>query len=150
MCAHHFWTPKSGRLAARFALIGVQLTTGRAEPSALLTISLAGPVYGDLSVTTLRCALRKYVVATDEQTDAIVFWILHTWLVNDFACSPRLGIGSPTKGCGKTTNRVVRRPKRAGSISPPALFDSWRCTSRRCCSTKTKNTSNRAATCMRC
>jgi Protein of unknown function (DUF3631) len=38
-----------------------------------------------------------------------------------------LAITSPTKGCGKTTllrflNQVVRRPKRAGSISPPALF----------------------------
>src|SRR5262249_5617382 len=41
--------------------------------------------------------------------------------------SPRLAITSPTKGCGKTTilrllNQVVRRPKRAGSISPSALF----------------------------
>jgi len=38
-----------------------------------------------------------------------------------------LAITSPTKGCGKTTvlrflNQVVYRPKRAGSISPPALF----------------------------
>ena len=54
-------------------------------------------------------------------------WILHTWLVNEFSISPRLAITSPTKGCGKTTvlrflNKVVRRPKRAGSISPPALF----------------------------
>ena len=38
-----------------------------------------------------------------------------------------MAITSPTKGCGKTTilrllNKVARRPKRAGSISPPALF----------------------------
>ena len=41
--------------------------------------------------------------------------------------SPRLAVNSPTKGCGKTTvlrllNKIARRPKRAGSISPPALF----------------------------
>jgi putative DNA primase/helicase len=36
-------------------------------------------------------------------------------------------VTSPTKGCGKTTilrllDKLARRPKRAGSISPPALF----------------------------
>jgi hypothetical protein len=41
--------------------------------------------------------------------------------------SPRLAITSPTKGCGKTTilrllAKLARRAKRAGSISPPALF----------------------------
>jgi putative DNA primase/helicase len=48
-------------------------------------------------------------------------------MVNAFTMSPRLAVTSPTKGCGKTTilrflNQVVRRPKRAGSISPSALF----------------------------
>jgi len=52
---------------------------------------------------------------------------LHTWLVDKFIITPRLAVTSPTKGCGKTTvlrflNQVVRRPKRAGSISPAALF----------------------------
>jgi hypothetical protein len=52
---------------------------------------------------------------------------LHTWLVKEFYISPRLAITSPTKGCGKTTvlrllNIISRRPKRTGSISPPALF----------------------------
>src|SRR5262249_53353198 len=53
--------------------------------------------------------------------------VLQSWLVNSFTISPRLAITSPTKGCGKTTllrllARVVRRGKRAGSISPAALF----------------------------
>jgi hypothetical protein len=52
---------------------------------------------------------------------------LHTWLVDKFIITPRLAVTSPTKGCGKTTvlrflNQIVRRPKRAGSITPPALF----------------------------
>ncbi len=59
--------------------------------------------------------------------DTIALWVLHTWMVNKFTISPRLAITSPTKVCGKTTvlrflNQVVRRPKRAGSISPPAMF----------------------------
>jgi hypothetical protein len=89
------------------------------------------PVDGDMLATMLSCAVKTYVVfreqSRDEAVDAIVFWILHTWLVNDFEISPRLAITSPTKGCGKTRvlqllNLLVRRPKPAGSITPPALF----------------------------
>lgn len=86
------------------------------------------PVDGDTLVTMLNHAVSTYVVfreeGRDEAADALVFWILHTWLVNYFGISPRLAITSPTKGCGKTTlltllNMLARRPKRAGSISPP-------------------------------
>ena len=85
------------------------------------------PVDGDTLATMLSYAVKRHVVIRDEATDAIVFWILHTWLVNEFRVSPRLAITSPTKGCGKTRvlemlNLLARRPKRAGSISPPALF----------------------------
>ena len=71
--------------------------------------------------------MKSHVVLRDDQGDAIAFWILHTWCVNEFSVSPRLAVTSPTKGCGKTTvlrllNVLTRRPKRAGSISPPALF----------------------------
>ena len=70
---------------------------------------------------------QRYAVVPDAAADAVSLWALQTWLVNKFTISPRLAITSPTKGCGKTTvlrflNQVVRRPKRAGSISPPALF----------------------------
>ena len=46
---------------------------------------------------------------------------------SSFVISPRLAVISPTKGCGKTTvlrcwKKLARRPKRAGSIPPPALF----------------------------
>jgi hypothetical protein len=85
------------------------------------------PVDGDMLATMLSYAVKSHVVIRDETADAIVFWILHTWLVNDFRVSPRLAITSPTKGCGKTRvlellNLLVRRPKPAGSITPPALF----------------------------
>jgi putative DNA primase/helicase len=85
------------------------------------------PVGGDQVATTLAAAVKTYAVLSDAAADAIALWILHTWLVNAFTISPRLAITSPTKGCGKTTvlrllSQLVRRPKRAGSISPPALF----------------------------
>jgi putative DNA primase/helicase len=85
------------------------------------------PVDGDHLLASLASAVKTYAVLPDYAADTIALWILHTWTVNQFSISPRLAITSPTKGCGKTTvlrilNKVARRPKRAGSISPPALF----------------------------
>jgi putative DNA primase/helicase len=85
------------------------------------------PVGGDMIATALVAAIKVYAVLSDEAAVTIALWILHTWTVDHFTTSPRLAVTSPTKGCGKTTilrllNRLSRRPKRAGSISPPALF----------------------------
>jgi hypothetical protein len=85
------------------------------------------PVAGDQIAETLAAAVKHYAVLSGTAADAIALWVLHTWLVNEFAISPRLALTSPTKGCGKTTvlrvlSKVTRRPKRAGSISPPSLF----------------------------
>jgi putative DNA primase/helicase len=85
------------------------------------------PVDGQTLAAALVAAVKRYVVMRDDHADAIAFWNLHTWLVNEFYISVRLAITSPTKGCGKTTvlrllNIISRRPKRSGSISPPALF----------------------------
>ncbi len=85
------------------------------------------PVDGDMIATTLAAAMKTYAVLPGAAADTIALWTLHTWLVGAFPISPRLAITSPTKGCGKTTAlrllaKLVRRPKRAGSISPPALF----------------------------
>ena len=87
----------------------------------------ADAIEGDRVATGLSAALKRYVVLSYTAADAVALWVLHTWLFDRFTTTPRLAITSPTKGCGKTTvlrflNQVVRRPKRAGSISPPALF----------------------------
>jgi Protein of unknown function (DUF3631) len=84
-------------------------------------------VDGDQLATVLAAAVKTYAVLSDHAADTIALWALHTWLVNQFNISPRLAVTSPTKGCGKTTilrilNKVACRAKRAGSISPPALF----------------------------
>jgi hypothetical protein len=85
------------------------------------------PVSGDRLATTLAVVVKKYLVLSDAAADVIALWVMHTWTVNAFTMSPRLAIVSPTKGCGKTTvlrllNHIARRAKRAGSISPSALF----------------------------
>jgi len=85
------------------------------------------PIEGERVASALAVALRQYIVLPEISADAIALWVLHTWLVNCFFVSPRLALTSPTKGCGKTTvlrflNQVTRRPKRAGSITPAALF----------------------------
>ena len=87
----------------------------------------ADAIEGDRVATGLAAALKRHVVLSDTAADAVALWVLHTWLFDKFTIAPRLAITSPTKGCGKTTvlrflNQVARRPKRAGSISPPALF----------------------------
>jgi 5S rRNA maturation endonuclease (ribonuclease M5) len=85
------------------------------------------PVTGNEIATKLRTAFKTFSVIPDVVADTIALWTLHTWTVNEFSITPRLAITSPTKGCGKTTilkllAKLVRRPKRAGSISPSALF----------------------------
>lgn len=75
----------------------------------------------------IAAAVKTFVMVPDMAADIIALWVLHTWLVNEFNVSPRMAITSPTKGCGKTTvlrllNQLTRRPKRTGSVSPPALF----------------------------
>jgi Protein of unknown function (DUF3631) len=82
---------------------------------------------GDRLATLLAVHFKKYVGMSDEAADTAAIWTMHTFGVNHFTISPRLAWVSPTKGCGKTTalrvlSHLVRRPKRAGSISPAALF----------------------------
>ena len=85
------------------------------------------PVSGAQLAAALAAALKLYVILSEDARISVALWILHNWIVDKFTISPRLAVTSPTKGCGKTTvlrflNMVARRPKRAGSISPPALF----------------------------
>jgi Protein of unknown function (DUF3631) len=84
-------------------------------------------VDGDMIASICAAALKTYAVLPDAAADVITLWVLHSWLVPQLIISPRLAITSPTKGCGKTTvlrllGQLARRPKRAGSISPSALF----------------------------
>jgi putative DNA primase/helicase len=63
----------------------------------------------------------------DHSRNAAALWVMHSYLLDHALISPRLAIHSPTKQCGKTTlidvlNHLVRKPLRADSVTPRALF----------------------------
>jgi putative DNA primase/helicase len=73
------------------------------------------PVNGAVLLDEIVSGIRRYVVLPEHAARACACWVVHTYLVEHFLVSPRLGISSPTKGCGKTTlldvvKRLVLRP----------------------------------------
>jgi energy-coupling factor transporter ATP-binding protein EcfA2 len=67
------------------------------------------------------------VVTGDHEVDAIALWVLHTYAHSIALVSPRLGITSPTPGCGKTTlldwlAGVTPRSLEAVNVSPAAVY----------------------------
>lgn len=72
-------------------------------------------------------AIRAHVVMPDPCRDASALWVVHTYLTDCFLISPRLGVRSPTKGCGKTLfldvlGRLVLRPLPTANVTPAATF----------------------------
>jgi Protein of unknown function (DUF3631) len=72
-------------------------------------------------------AIRRHVVLPEHACDACALWVVHTYLVDRFLVSPRLGVRSPTKGCGKTLlldvlGRLVLRPLPAANVTSSAIF----------------------------
>jgi putative DNA primase/helicase len=75
----------------------------------------------------LSASIRRHVVMQDHAADTAGLWVVHTYLVDWFATSPRLAITSPEKGCGKTTAldvlaRLVWRPLATTNASASAIF----------------------------
>jgi Protein of unknown function (DUF3631) len=85
------------------------------------------PVEGASLLDDLAEAIRKHVVVPDHARDACALWVVHTYLTDRFLISPRLGVRSPTKGCGKTLlldvlDRVVARPLPTANVTAAAIF----------------------------
>jgi putative DNA primase/helicase len=85
------------------------------------------PVKGADLLDALAKAIRSFVVMADEAATAVALWSVHTYLLHHFIISPRLGITSPVKGCGKTTlldvlERLVKKPRNAASITASVVF----------------------------
>jgi hypothetical protein len=77
------------------------------------------------------------VVISDTGRDACALWVVHSYLTEHFLVSPRLGVRSPTKGCGKTLlldvlGCLVRRPLPTASVTPAAIFRVIESHDRRC------------------
>jgi putative DNA primase/helicase len=85
------------------------------------------PVDGATLLNEIVSGIRRYVVLPEHAARACACWVLHTHLAEHFLVSPRLGISSPTKGCGKTTlldvvSRLVLRPLMSSNVTPAAVF----------------------------
>ena len=85
------------------------------------------PVDGASLLNGIAAAIRQHVVLADHARDITALWTLHTYLIDRFLVSPRLGISSPTKGCGKTLlldvlSRLVARPLPTTNVTPAAIF----------------------------
>src|SRR5215470_13406241 len=64
---------------------------------------------------------------SEAEADICALWAAHTYLLDCFQITPRLGIWSATKRCGKTTlldclGRLVWRPLQAANVTPSAVF----------------------------
>ncbi len=72
--------------------------------------------------------LREIVILkSDHEYTACVLWVAHTHSIPSFDFTPRLGIWSPEKGCGKSLvievlSYLVSNPLMSSSITAPALF----------------------------
>ena len=85
------------------------------------------PVDGAALLSEMAAAIRKHVVMADHCRDTTALWTLHTYLIDRFLVTPRLGIRSPTKRCGKTTlldvlGCLVARPLPTTNVTSAAIF----------------------------
>lgn len=75
----------------------------------------------------VRAFVRRFVVLTDGQADAITLWIAHTHVFDAFGITPYLAITSAEKRSGKTRllevlELLVRGALQTANISDAALF----------------------------
>ena len=85
------------------------------------------PVNGADLLDGLAKAIRAHVVMTNAARDTGALWTVHSHLTNCFLVSPRLGVCSPVKGCGKTTlldvlGCLVHRSLPTANLTPAAIF----------------------------
>ncbi len=85
------------------------------------------PVAGAELLEGLAAAIRRHVVLPRHVADVLAAWVVHTWVAERFQFTPRLGITSPTKRCGKSTLLQVlallcRRVLKADNISASGVF----------------------------
>ena len=85
------------------------------------------PVGGGELLDALVAAVRRHVIFRPAAAHAVALWIAHTWVAERFHHTPRLGITSPAKRCGKSTllevlRATCRRSLKADNISASGVF----------------------------
>jgi Protein of unknown function (DUF3631) len=71
--------------------------------------------------------IELHVAVTSEECMGIALWVLHTYVFDRFAITPRLALLSPVRGCGKTTLLVLlelltAQPYRSDNITAAAVY----------------------------
>lgn len=84
-------------------------------------------VDGAALLSEMTAAIRKYVIMEAGCAEAVALWTLHAHALDAFQVSPRLGITSPEKRCGKTTaldvvQSLAPRPLSTSNTSAAAIF----------------------------
>jgi putative DNA primase/helicase len=123
------------RLGCRVTSLDIVVTKarGEADPATGRGITLRDPepwpepVEGGVLLDLLSSAVHRHVVLSDISADAVALWIAHTWVYSRFEHSPRLGITSPLRRCGKSTlmevlRETCRRPLKADNLSASGVF----------------------------
>jgi putative DNA primase/helicase len=87
------------------------------------------PVDPALLLDEVSAAIRRFVVMDDEQADAAVLWVAHTWFIDVVQVAPLAIINAPEKACGKSLfldvmGRMTARPLPVSNVSTAALFRS--------------------------
>lgn len=95
--------------------------------SALDDITATPPRNLDIILDEVAGFVRRYVVLTEQQSDAVALWIAHAHLIGSFDVSPPLAVVSPEKRSGKTRlldvlELLVPRPWRAISPSEAVVY----------------------------
>jgi putative DNA primase/helicase len=102
--------------------------TGQGQP-----LNLATPepwpdrVDGAALLSDMTDAILKYVVMEKGSAEALALWLLHAHALDAFQTSPRLGVTSPEKRCGKTTaldvlEAMAPRPLSTSNTTAAAIF----------------------------
>ena len=79
-------------------------TKGQGSPISFPEIIIwPAPIVGAELLDAMLAEYTRYLVAPAGSIEAAVLWSVHTHVFDCFNCSPRLGITSAEKQCGKTT-----------------------------------------------
>jgi hypothetical protein len=85
------------------------------------------PVEGAALLEDMVAQIERYVRVSREAAVAVALWTMHAHCFEAFTISPRLGIVSPEKRCGKTTllgviEALVPRPLLSANVTVAAVF----------------------------
>lgn len=83
-----------------------------------------GELFNDISH-----GVRRFLIISEQQADAVSLWIAHTYMVDLFEVSPLLLFNAPERACAKTlaqtiVSKLCYRPLPAANASLSALFRS--------------------------